>query len=61
MVYDKIEGTNLDEQYAAFALIDWENFIELAYINNLITIEEYQNMKNNVNKIAQRCGLQGGE
>lgn len=60
-MYDKISGTNLDEQYVAFALIDHKTFIKNLYDAHIINKQEYQNMKKNANKIAQRCGLQGGE
>lgn len=53
----KIKGTNLDEQYVAFALIDYENFIRNLYDENIIDKEEYHNMQNNANKIAKRCGM----
>lgn len=53
----KIKNTNLDEQYVAFALIDYETFIRNLYDERIIDKEEYQNMKNNGNKIAKRCGL----
>lgn len=56
-MYDKIPKTNLDEQYVAFALIDWENFLELAYINNIIATKEYEIMKKIICKITQRCGF----
>lgn len=53
----KIPNTNLDEQYVAFALIDYEVFIKNLYDEQIIDKEEYQSMKNNSNKIAKRCGL----
>ena len=53
----KIPNTNLDEQYVAFSLIDYETFIKSLYDERIIDKEEYQNMKNNGNKIAKRCGL----
>ena len=57
MEYDKIPGTNLDEQYVAFALIDHENFIRNLYDACIIDKQEYNNMKRNMNKIAKRCGF----
>lgn len=55
----KISETNLDKQYVAFAIIDWENFLEAAHTNNIISTEEYEKMKKDVEKIAQRCELKG--
>jgi hypothetical protein len=59
-MYAKIPGTDLDEQYVAFALIDHENFIRNLYVANIIDREEYHNMQRNANKIAQRCGFKAG-
>lgn len=60
-MYDKIPGTNLDEQYVAFALIDHENFIRSLYDAKIIDKQEYHNMQSNMSKIAKRCGIQKGE
>jgi len=56
----KIKNTNLDEQYVAFALIDYENFILNLRDEKIIDDEEYRSMKRNMNIIAKRCGLVGG-
>lgn len=57
----RIPGTNLEEQYVAFALIDHETFIRDLYEAKIISKGEYHNMKNNASKIAKRCGLTTGE
>ena len=56
----KIKNTNLDEQYVAFALIDYENFILNLRDEKIIDDEEYYSMKRNMGIIAKRCGLIGG-
>lgn len=59
--FEKIPGTDLDEQYVVFGLIDLENLIFNLLTANLITKDEYDDVYSLAVKIGKRCGLRNKE
>lgn len=57
--FEKIPGTDLDEQYVAFGLIDSENFISNLLKEKLITEDEYDNIHSFLLEVENRCGFNG--
>ena len=54
---DKVKGTNLDEQFVAFGLMDMENFAAELKKENIIDDIEFGQITNLVAIIEKRCGF----
>lgn len=57
----KIPGTDLDEQYVAFALIEQKNFFYKLLKEKLLTQDEYHNIFSFLMEIENRCGFNQGD
>lgn len=55
----KIPGTDLDEQYVAFTLIEQKNFFYKLLKEKLLTQDEYNNIFSFLMEIENRCGFNG--
>ena len=54
---DKIKNTDIDEQQAAFTLIDFSNLIDALYRNEKIDHDEYRVFQDTIDCVEKICGL----
>lgn len=54
---EKIKGTNLDEQFVAFGLMDMENFAAELKKEKIIDDIEFKQITDLVSVIEKRCGF----
>ena len=57
----KIKDTDIDEQQAAFALIDFSNLIDALYRNEKMDHDEYNAIQDMIENISECCGLKREE
>jgi len=59
--FEKIPGTDLDEHFVAFGLIDAVNFMAELKKENIINEEEFQQIKDLLSVVEKRCGFVQGD